>query len=132
MSCHIYKQTIPIYSNNVNIKLISGCYKGQYKLIPDSKDTNKYIRIKHGHGVWIGANGDKYDGEFKYNKKHGHGIYTWASGSKYDGNFKDNKKHGHGVQTFANGDKYDGKWKGGKRHGHGVKTFANGDKYDGE
>ncbi len=31
--------------------------------------------------------------------KHGYGIYIWANGSRYEGTFKKDKKHGKGSIT---------------------------------
>jgi len=56
-----------------------------------------------GRGVWKGANGDIYDGEWKDDKAHGkftsevrvivlgRGVYKWANGNIYEGEFKDGK-----------------------------------------
>ena len=46
----------------------------------------------HGYGVKTYADGDKYDGEWEYDRKHGHGVYTKADGSKYDGGWKYGEK----------------------------------------
>lgn len=37
---------------------------------------------KHGFGAFMFANGDLYEGCWKFNKMHGSGVYTWASGEK--------------------------------------------------
>ncbi len=35
----------------------------------------------------VGANGDRYDGEWKDGKEHGGGIYVWANGARYEGDY---------------------------------------------
>lgn len=62
--------------------------------------------MKHGHGVFTWANGNKYDGEWAFNKQHDFGIFTWANGSRYEGEYKDGKKHGRGVYTLCDGGEY--------------------------
>jgi radial spoke head protein 1 len=37
---------------------------------------------RHGYGVYMFANGDLYEGCWKYNKMHGFGQYTPLSGEK--------------------------------------------------
>ena len=76
-------------------------------------------------------NGDKYDGEWKYNNMHGEGTYTSADGAKYVGEWEDDNKHGYGTYTFADGREYSGGWKNGKWHGQGTATHPSGGEYSG-
>ena len=46
---------------------------------------------KHGKVMFMWANGNDYDGDYKDDKMHEKGKYTWANGSVYDGNWKDDK-----------------------------------------
>ncbi len=71
-------------------------------------------------------NGDKYDGEWKYNNMHGEGTYTSADGAKYVGEWEDDNKHGYGTSTFADGREYSGGWKDGKMHGEGTIIHPDG------
>lgn len=41
--------------------------------------------MKHGRGVDIFYNGDRYNGEYKNGKPNGKGIYTWSNGSFFEG-----------------------------------------------
>ena len=84
-----------------------------------------------GQGTLTYANGNKYVGQFKSNKASGQGTLTYANGNKHVGQFKDNKPSGQGTLTYANGGKYDGAWNDGKYNGQGIYIFANGDKYIG-
>ena len=65
-------------------------------------------------GTFTRANGDQYEGEWKYSKADGLGTKTWANGDQYVGGWKDDNLHGQGTFTYANGDQYEGEWKNGK------------------
>ena len=114
---------------------------------------------KHGYGIKIYDNKDKYEGywendlrngkgtywlcigknkyrklytgDWKNNQKEGHGIYFYKDGSCYDGEWKNSKRDGKGLMIYANEDIYQGSWKEDKKHGHGILEKANGDKYYG-
>ena len=86
----------------------------------------------NGVGVYKGADGNSYEGEFKDDKFHGHGVFKVADGDSYEGEYKDDKMHGHGVFKFTSGNSYEGEWKDDKYHGHGVFKWADGDSYEGE
>ncbi len=47
---------------------------------------------KNGYGVFLFANGDKYEGRWKNGKRHGYGVYTWSGGKQYQGEFRDNRR----------------------------------------
>jgi hypothetical protein len=38
----------------------------------------------------------------------GRGVYVWANGSRYEGDWKDGKRMGRGVYVTADGDRYEG------------------------
>lgn len=42
-------------------------------------DGKKCLGFRHGEGTYFYANGDRYKGEWKWNKKHGHGVYTYKN-----------------------------------------------------
>ena len=114
---------------------------------------------KHGYGIKIYDNKDKYEGywendlrngkgtywlcigknkyrklytgDWKNNQKEGHGIYFYKDGSCYDGEWKNSKRDVKGLMIYANEDIYQGSWKEDKKHGHGILEKANGDKYYG-
>ena len=54
------------------------------------------------------ANGDVYQGRWRFDQKHGKGKYIFAATSEdgilYDGDWKHNAKHGKGTFYFKNGD----------------------------
>ena len=45
----------------------------------------------NGRGVYIGAGGDRYEGEFRDGKKYGSGIFKFANGNECEGNWRENK-----------------------------------------
>jgi len=47
--------------------------------------------------------------------KHGKGLYIWADGRKYEGNFENNKQHGEGIYTSKGGESRIGIWENGIR-----------------
>jgi hypothetical protein len=47
-----------------------------------------------GGQVFIGRNGERYEGEWLDNQKHGRGKLTWPDGSSYEGQFAEDKMHG--------------------------------------
>ena len=83
-------------------------------------------------GTYTFPDGQKYVGEFRYDKKHGQGTYTFPSGQKYVGEFRDDKANGQGTWTFPDGQKYVGEHKDDKANGQGTYTFPSGQKYVGE
>jgi hypothetical protein len=86
----------------------------------------------NGEGVFISAQNDRLEGEWKDGALNGHAAVTWVNGNRYDGGWLNGKAEGHGVETWANGDRYNGDWDAGAAHGHGVQVWANGQTYDGE
>ena len=61
----------------------------------------------------------------------GQGIYLWANGNKYEGLFKDGRAHGEGTSAWPDGEGYVGSWKNGLMHGEGVYTYPDGTEYVG-
>lgn len=50
-----------------------------------------------GYGIYIYADGVRYDGEYKNDRKEGYGVYYWPDGRKYDGWWHKGKQHGVGA-----------------------------------
>ncbi len=77
---------------------------------------------KHGQGVKVWSNGDRYEGGFKDDAMNGVGSYRWGAKSKWAGDFyvgeyRDDMRHGQGVYEWASGDRYEGIWKDDLRYG---------------
>jgi hypothetical protein len=88
--------------------------------------------LKHGNGVYVWDNGDRYDGTFAQDRPDGRGKYHFANGDSYEGEVKAGVIAGRGAYATKSGDIFEGSFAGGKPHGVGVYRFANGDRYEGE
>jgi hypothetical protein len=70
---------------------------------------------KHGKGMKIWANGDRYEGEFVDDRREGFGVYTWGrgkwAGERYEGGYSNDQRHGFGTYRWPSGDYYAGPWK---------------------
>jgi hypothetical protein len=71
----------------------------------------------HGKGVWVWAEGDKYEGDWVHGKRQGYGKYWLVDGDMYEGGFRKCKKHGDGHYIWKNGAWYKGQWKHNLMHG---------------
>ena len=109
---------------------------------------------RHGNGLMVFANGDRYEGDWKKGDIDGEGTFTYAAaGYSYTGHFKKGNILGHGTFRFNNdnvmegdwtdmgtgtgyllfpdGSRYEGPFLNGLFHGQGVRTWPNGDRYVG-
>ena len=78
--------------------------------------------MKHGSGIYIwGKSGNKYEGDFKYDKRHGYGTYTWLDGTKYEGYWEKDQMHGKGKMIYPEGEKQVGQYVHGKFTGQKYK-----------
>jgi len=78
----------------------------------------------HGRG-W-------YQGQWAKGRKHGKGLRVFSNGNRYDGEFSEGEMDGDGIMEYANGDVYIGSWSRGERDGRGVLKLRNGDSYEGD
>jgi hypothetical protein len=88
-------------------------------------------RGRHGAGVLMWPNGDRYEGHFERNNRHGQGTLRFSNGTEYVGQWRNNVMHGEGTRRFANGNVYTGTYVDGLRSGQGRCYFFNGDMYVG-
>lgn len=80
---------------------------------------------KHGKGIKVMPNGDRYTGEFRDDYRDGHGIYEWGdktpwAGDRYEGEYQRDLRHGWGVFQWGGGDRYEGAWQNDLRMGPSV------------
>ncbi|MFY8011220.1 MAG: caspase family protein [Saprospiraceae bacterium] len=65
------------------------------------------------------------------NCQNGRGIYLYADGNKYEGDFQNGFANGTGKISYYNGDVYEGEIEKGSLHGKGMMISANGNKVQG-
>ncbi|GHU26694.1 hypothetical protein FACS1894152_1820 [Bacilli bacterium] len=84
-------------------------------------------------GVFVLANGDRYEGELDSNNQAtGSGVYIFANGDRYEGSFKEGRENKKGTLICSSGSKYEGEWKDGAPDGQGTMIYPNGNIYEGE
>jgi hypothetical protein len=89
-----------------------------------------------GKGVYMYANGNRYEGEFtRPCQKHGKGKFSWKDGSIYFGEFRNGLRSGKGKMTWVggefNGDCFEGEFLDGDVCGFGTYKYHNGNVYVG-
>lgn len=82
-------------------------------------------------GVFVYANGDRYEGGFVDNLKSGHGVYATAGGDRYEGQFAVDRLHGRGTMAWSDGRGYEGEFEHGAINGHGVFTWSDQRRFEG-
>lgn len=80
---------------------------------------------KHGKGIKVMPNGDRYAGGFSEDYRHGKGVYVWGpntrwAGDRYEGEYRRDLRHGWGVFQWGSGDRYEGPWQDDLRMGLSV------------
>lgn len=88
--------------------------------------------MRTGRGLYIWANGNRYEGEFLANRMHGQGAYSWTDGRTYVGGFAADQRQGRGVLNWGNDKRYEGEFVGNLMHGQGVFFWSNGNRYQGQ
>ena len=71
----------------------------------------------HGRGGYVGAGGERYDGEFARGVRAGRGVSRLPGGDEYEGDWGDNQRHGRGTLRLAGGGSYEGGFEAGRRSG---------------
>lgn len=80
---------------------------------------------KHGRGIKVMPNGDRYTGDFRDDYRDGQGVYVWGdktpwAGDRYEGEYRRDLRHGRGVYQWNSGDRYEGAWENDLRMGPSV------------
>ena len=100
----------------------------------NSRSRYPKLNITHHFPLIISAsfaNGDTYEGEYRFDQRHGRGVYQWHDGRVFDGMFREDKRHGKGKFIWPDGAVYEGEFRNGQREGQGQYTFSDGGKYEG-
>lgn len=85
----------------------------------------------NGHGMFIFANGDRYEGLFRDDALNGFGELKMANGNSYKGEFRNFRMEGRGTFSFQSGDRYEGGFANDMPNGTGRVTWKNGERYEG-
>ena len=108
---------------------------------------------RHGDGIIVFANGDRYEGNWKKNNIFGHGVFRfpngdmmegewtgmgtgegyfkWSDGTRVDGHFVSGAATGQCIKVWPDGARYEGNFVQGHLSGRGKMKFADGSSYDG-
>ena len=86
---------------------------------------------RHGFGVCVFSNKEKYEGLWNNDYMHSIGKYTYNDGSTYSGDFRNGVAQGIGTYTYKNKDIYKGQFINNKKEGKGVLYYNDGSKYIG-
>ena len=90
---------------------------------------NNISKPASGHGVFVVANGDVYEGDFENGVREGQGIETFHTGERYVGSYVGDLRNGQGIAYYDNGNvKYMGRWVEGRPDGNGTYVALNGDR----
>ena len=78
-------------------------------------------RQRHGFGVFISKDGDRYEGWYSEGRRHGFGAFRGSDGSIYKGKFLNDipDDAGKAEYVYPNNVRYVGPFRGGKQHGQG-------------
>jgi hypothetical protein len=70
----------------------------------------------------VSANGDKYEGEWRYSMKHGKGTEQYHNGDIYIGNYREGLPNGFGKYVWADKGYFEGTFVNGQKTGLGKWT----------
>ena len=80
-----------------------GYYRGEYLALFDHYEHGvKFPNAngkRHGRGVRVWANGNKYEGEWRDDLMYGTGVFTYSTGGRYVGEFVDGLQGFQGVRN---------------------------------
>lgn len=89
--------------------------------------TRFQLILRHGKGVCEWPNGDKYEGDFRFDVMWGWGRMRQSSSSDvFEGEFKGHVRVGEGVLSNHDGSMHSGHWYASLPHGLGVQMASDG------
>ncbi|MEZ4988396.1 MAG: caspase family protein [Saprospiraceae bacterium] len=124
----------PLLASDGSYVIQSGCIQGD---------------CENGQGVYLYADGSRYEGAFLGGRPHGQGLFRYPNGDTYNGQFAYGLPHGQGRRTYSDGRLQEGRWveggfmesptlftgsgciNGNCQDGYGVFIFPKGDRYEG-
>ena len=115
------EQKLPVItpSQNDNIKYPLTFKRNAYQFKNKSvyKGSWNYYGQKHGFGIYIDEEGNKYTGYWTKDVIDGKGRYISKEGNYYEGDWKMGKANGEGTLTLYDGYTYKGHWVNDKQEG---------------
>lgn len=72
-----------------------------------------------------------FEGDFIKGKRHGYGVLIWRNGERYEGDWLGDMRMGQGTQFFKNGNKYIGHFSNNAITGEGTMYYHNGNYIEG-
>jgi hypothetical protein len=125
-----------LFHSNGDVEVQLGVRQNAHSGIYVSADGSRYDGQhrdgqNHGRDILTHVSGWRYEGDVSRGLGHGQGTCAWPSGSLYVGEWHHNNMHGHGIATYGDGRPYVGHWQNGDRDGMGIMTFCNGDVCEG-
>lgn len=95
----------------IHLSTVSEVYTGTFK---DGKRHGHGIVERDSFDGRFASGKDRFEGEFEEGRTVGHGVWVYADGDRFEGEFDAYfMKQGHGVYTFADGLSFEGEWKNG-------------------
>jgi len=79
-------------------------YDGEYVAVTTNKMGIKFPLpdgLRHGRGVRVWANGNRYEGAWIQDKMEGIGRLEYFNGDVYEGFFQQSVRHGQGTMTYG-------------------------------
>lgn len=94
---------------------------------------------RHGDGLMVFANGDRYEGNWKkgdmiegeWSGNICDGFYQWSDGTRVEGRLVNGAPTGQCVKTWPNKDRYEGNFVQNHLSGYGKMTYGDGSSYEG-
>jgi hypothetical protein len=101
-----------------------GTYEGQVAPLPRQGNARFAPAgfMRQGAGVFVGADGERFEGEWAADQRNGVGITTPTSGIRFEGTWREGAPCGLGVVTWPDGSRYEGDYCRGHYTGYGVFT----------
>ena len=129
---HVMLHNEDVYTGMMKAHMYHGKGKYEYNNNTGWYDGEWQRGLRHGKGVRLFSNGNKYIGAFSEGEMEGEGIMLYANGDQYVGEWAHGHPQGQGVMKYAHGETYEGSWLSGFIFGQGKYVYTDGGYYEGE
>lgn len=72
--------------------------------------------LPHGRGRMTFADGEVFEGEWKFGERHGLGTIKYTNGQTFEGTWMNDKRHGEGKMTLPESLVVEGEWQDDSLH----------------